>query len=159
MTNSWSKWEKSQWEQRLPWTPPCWTRKGSLGLCCSDHEMVETPRAGRGIKCELTTLKRDCTLVSSRIFLEQSHGIRLWGEDGSRKLANIQLSPPSSLSCARSEAKMRGWTRGSVDKLGAPGPQKGKLTQTWKGSRGRVEAGMCHLGEIQRHCPGTQGLC
>lgn len=71
-------------------------KEGLLGLCCSDQEMVETLRAGTGTKCELTTLKRAWTLASSRIFSGQSHGIRLWGEDGSRKLANVQQSPPQA---------------------------------------------------------------
>ena len=74
---------------------------------------------------------------------------------GPRKLVDIQQSyPPSSRAVHPDKQKVR---QKRVDELEAPGPQKGKPTQTSKGSIQRAEARMRNLGGIQRHCPSVQG--
>lgn len=67
----------------------------SLG--CSDHEVVDF-RILRGANSKVTMLNFRRAVLATSWILKESHGIRLWREEGSKKenMVSIDRAPPLS---------------------------------------------------------------
>lgn len=80
----------------------------SLG--CSDHEVVDFMIL-RGANRKVTMLDfRKAVLATSWICLEESHGIRLWREEGSKKenMVSIDRAPPLSSGTVHPKSRKSG---------------------------------------------------
>jgi len=130
--------------------------KGSLG--CRDNEIVEFKilRAARRVHSKLATL--DFRRADSGLFRDLLSRVpwnkTLEGRGGSRKLVNIQGSPPPSSGAMHpnKEEVRQKCQVASMDEQGAPGQ-----SQTQEGSLQRVESRTGSLGGKQRNCPSSQG--
>lgn len=75
--------------------------KAEESLSCSDHEVVDFRilRGGSSANSKVTVLDfRKAVLATSWICLEESHGIRLWREEGSKKENMVSIDRSPSLS-------------------------------------------------------------